>query len=311
MNAVSACDDLSLVEHDRVLVAGAVVQQRLVEPHLAVRARDRDLDLAVPRPEMTRDHDAARVDAVQPHLRRHRLAVAERARSLDLQTQARAVLHRVAPARHVLERGADTEGVAAHDHVALEAVADVDELLRVEAEREAAPERGRPATRVRPRVVHPRERRRPVRLRRDGQGLLPRVQQVEAVAELVDAREELQALLVGRRAAQARVEHGAALPLLALLVEHDPEQVLADVVHAGVQEPHGPLRDVLPAREVIHHRRVQLGVAPGCVRPGLAGRDDVRGARRQHLDAGFRERRDDGERGVPVRPTGASRCCTR
>ena len=48
--------------------------------------------------------------------------------------------------------------------------------------------------------------------------------------ELVDARVELEPPRVGGRAADPLVEDGVALPLLALLVEHDPVEVRADVV---------------------------------------------------------------------------------
>ena len=292
---------LLAADRDCVLVAHAVMEQRLVLDDAAARLGDRDLDVSVPRAEVLRHHDPAGIGTGQPHLHGHGCAVGEAGRRLELQPETRAVLDRLAPAFEVLQSRPRAERIAAHDHVLLEPVADVHELGRVEPERECAPERARPA-REAPGIVHPRRRRGPVRLRRGCQRLLPRVEQVEAVPELVDARIGLQPPGVRRRPADTGVEDGAALPLLALLVEHDPVEACAEVVQPGVEEPHRPLGHVAPAGEVAHHRGVQLRIAPGAVRARLRGRDHVVGARREQLHPGLGVRSQHGER--PRRPTG-------
>src|SRR5262249_37667586 len=103
-------------------------------------------------------------------------------------------------------------------------MAQVDDLWIVELERKVVPKRRRTG-RILPRVIHPRQRGGAVGLRRSGQGLLPGVQQVEAVPEFMRIGVKLEAELVCGNASDARMKNGASLTLLPLLIKHDAVEV--------------------------------------------------------------------------------------
>ncbi len=98
---------------------------------------------------------------------------------------------------------------------------------------------------------------------------------------------ELQPVLLGRGTADPGVKHGAALALLALLVEHDAVQARAQVMLLRHQLPDAPLLQVAPQGKMLLHRRVQLGIAPGGVGPGRADIDDIVAGGGHHADARF------------------------
>ena len=94
---------------------------------------------------------------------------------------------------------------------------------------------------------------------------LPAMQQVEGVANLVDAGIQLLAQAHRVLAGERVVEHRAALPRRAALVEHQPLDGLTAAVAVmprGMDQPQRPLGVVGPAGEVRLHRGVQLGVTP-------------------------------------------------
>ena len=113
--------------------------------------------------------------------------------------------------------------------------------------------------------------------------------------QLVDAGVQPVALGRGIRSAHRVVEDRAALSLSAVLIEHEPAQaaVAAAVQRARlmgrrVDQPDRPLGAICPAREMTHHRCVQLRVAPRRVGSGL-GRVDECGRVSDHPDAGVGE----------------------
>src|SRR5690349_11060946 len=91
------------------------------------------------------------------------------------------------------------------------------------------------------------------------------MEQVETMPELMYVSAQSGALRFGAAAADNVVKDRAALPLFALLVEHDSAQSRAFLVQRCDQQPDFPLRIVSPEAELLLHRRVQLGIAPARV----------------------------------------------
>src|SRR5262249_17420982 len=115
------------------------------------------------------------------------------------------------------------------------------------------------------------------------------------MAQLVNVRVELEPQQVGRGAADALVEHGTALSLLALLVEHDSVRPGTQVRELRGQSPPRPWRQVLPQGEGRLHRGVHSGFAPFPI-DGAGVVDAATARRRNHLAPGPRVRADDAER---------------
>ena len=189
---------------------GRVVQQahhrRVVAPG-AVRTRDDDHGRAVARVEPGVDRDRHRGGVAEAELDRHGLHEREVGLGADDQLERLVGPGLEARRGRGVEVAAGAPVVAAHDHGAAVAVADVDELLVVEPHPEARPERvGAVDGVVAPVVVHPGQRARPA--------LVPRVEQVPGVPGLVHPHVEVLAhgleLRLGGRGGHEVGEPGVA-----------------------------------------------------------------------------------------------------
>jgi hypothetical protein len=82
------------------------------------------------------------------------------------------------------------------------------------------------------------------------------MQEIETMTQFVDIGVELKSQFVCASTADTCVKHGATLPLLALLVEHDPVQPASKVMVLRYEKPNGPLWKLFPQGEVLLHRRM-------------------------------------------------------